>query len=263
VAESASAARGAKVARAFLAAGLLLALGAAARALDPLAAELLREELRLLAEESRKRAAEAEEERRIAAEPDPPGSFLARKKKFRPDGRLRTLRLGDMDLSYEEGTAAGVPYRFFHIDGSAWFGALSDPAEPPPGKSEAVWEVRCHLSRLPQRRWCRARKDDLHVALSEEGELTVTVGSNPSPDSKLLLRVGEEAPEVASGGWSGEEARRLLNRLLAAEKVTTIYRSLDRARVERETRLFGLGQVLEYLRFAVAPAAREGAAGPR
>lgn len=239
---------------------LLVGLGAGAepaRALDPIAAGLLREELRVLEEQSRRSAEEIEEERRLAAEADPPGAFLARKQKFKIDGRLRAVRVGDTLLTYEEGTAGGVAYRFFHIDGSALFGALAPAGEPIDGQKQDPWEVRCHHSRLPERRWCRARKDDLYLVLSEDGELLVTIGSNPSPDSKLFLRVGEDAPLVSSGGWSGEEAKRLLNRLLAAKKATTIYRSLDQTRVEHETDVSGLPGVYEYLRFAVTqPAAR-------
>ena len=208
----------------------------------------------------------AGEDRRIAAEPDAPGAFLTKKKKFRPDGKLVKESLGRSEYVHEEGIYNGVSYRFYHSDGSGTFGRLEESvrdkifreAMARSGKYQDIkkdltgWKTSCKQDAMNDTRYCHARKDDLWVFLYDAGLVHISIGSDHYPGSTTALRFGRETPVVASkDGWMGEKAEPILAKLRSAQTVLTRYRKYSEGNVDKETDLFGFGEVYEYLRFAV------------
>jgi hypothetical protein len=194
---------------------------------------------------------------------------LSRSLKFREDGKFTEDRpLAGHRFTKEEGIYNGVSYRFYHSDGSGTFGRFEETEKDrivresmeraghkhKTTKELIGWKTTCKQDAMTGKRHCSTNKNDLWVSWFDNSQLIISIGSKPAPGSQIALRFGKEAPLTTSEkGWYGEPAIKLLQRLIAEKRVATRYRNWPaNIDIDKETELFGLKEVCDFLKFAVA-----------
>lgn len=144
------------------------------------------------------------------------------------------------------GRVSGVDYSF-HRDGSGTFGKKA-----PYGVDG--WTVGCGVDAMSDERWCRLNKDDLWLWTDETGRLFINAGTNHYPGLDTKLRIEKNKPlQVDADGWYGTAAVKLLERLVAAQTITTRYYEWPyKSPKDQETEMTGFAQAYRYIRWAIA-----------
>lgn len=167
--------------------------------------------------------------------------FIDASKMLTTNAERQGHAFGGSGPNVEEGSLDGVPYRFFHEDGSGFVGD---------------WIVECDRDAMTDRRVCWTNRDDLWVYAAPNSKGIVSVGDEHFPGSQVHLRIGSSKPFSASsknnGDFAAATSATIMRRLLASENVTTRYmRWPYKEWVDHTTSLKAFAQVWRYLNWAV------------
>ncbi len=164
--------------------------------------------------------------------------------KFTPNALVHGWKAFDI-RKWQEGTVNGVYYEF----GRDGYGSFRRHG----ADQKDQWSARCGKDAMDDYRWCSITNGDLKIMYFDSDETRVRIGRDHYPGTRVRLRIDGGKPISASKkGWSGNSAKRVVDRLTAGRKATTRYQEWPyKSYKESTTDLFGLGLAYEYVVWAV------------
>lgn len=164
--------------------------------------------------------------------------------KFTPSALVHGWKAFDI-RKWQEGTVSGVYYEF----GRNGYGSFRRPG----AYQKDQWSARCGQDAMDDYRWCSISKGDLRITYFDTDELRVRIGRDHYPGTSVRIRIDGDKPISASkNGWSGNSAKRIIDRLIASRQVTTRYQEWPYKNYKDTIiNLFGLGVAYEYVKWAV------------
>lgn len=151
----------------------------------------------------------------------------------------------------ESGVYEGILYRIHYVDGSGTIqGDPSSTLDFIKDLRLKNWGVKCYVDQIEDSKWCSLSKEDLTVGVWKDGSAFVHIGSSHYPRSSITVRTDKKQPISAneSTGFSGSQARQIINELKSGEAAVTRYQEWPyQSNLDKKVDLFGFDEAWSLL----------------